>query len=138
MNRQVFIDTGAFLALANTGDQYHLSAKNCIQELRSTNAILITTNFILDETYTRIQRKAGSKTAVEFGESVQSSRQIKIISVDRSLEKKAWDIFKKYGDHSFSYTDCTSFALMKQKKIPRAFAFDKDFKIFGFELIPNS
>lgn len=136
-NRCVFVDTGAFLALANEADQCHERAKVCFQELQATKTPFLTSNFVLDETYTRIRGKAGLRTAVVFGEKIQSSSQLKIVTIERSLEKKAWEIFKKYADQSFSYTDCTSFALMREKKIREAFAFDKDFQIFGFQLIPN-
>lgn len=132
-NRKIFVDTGAFLALANRKDQHHLEAQRRFQELRAGKFLLVTSNFILDESYTRLQRKAGMGVAIAFGESLQQSRQIKILSIDRALEEKAWQIFKKYQEHAFSYTDCTSFALMQHKKIHQAFAFDKDFKIFGFK-----
>ncbi len=137
MSRKVFVDTGAFLALMNEADQYHLEAKDCFRDLQSPGIQLITSNFVLDETYTRILRKGGAKVAIAFGEKIQTSRQLKIVTMERSLEKKGWEIFKKYSDHLFSYTDCTSFALMREEKIPEAFAFDKDFKIMGFVLLPH-
>ncbi len=137
MSKKIFVDTGAFIALANTADQYHLLAKNSFYDLQRPDIILLTSNFILDEAYTRLCRKAGPKVAITFGEKVQASLSLKIVSIDRSIEKKAWEIFKKYWDQSFSYTDCTSFALMRAHKIVDAFAFDKDFSIFGFSLIPG-
>lgn len=137
MSRKVFVDTGAFIALVNEADEYHLAAKDSLQELRASGCLLITSNFVLDETYTRIRRKAGIREAVAFGEKIQASRQMKILTVERALEKKAWEIFKRYSDHDFSYTDCTSFALMRQKKIREAFTFDKDFRIFGCLVLPG-
>ena len=130
------MDTGAFIALANGSDQYHAAAKNCLQELTAAKRELVTSNFVLDETYTRIRRKAGVKTAVTFGEQVQTNRALRIITIDRAVEKRAWETFKKFADQTFSYTDCTSFALMKGKKIDTAFSFDKDFRIMGFQVIP--
>lgn len=138
MNRVVFFDTGAFIALTNQADQSHLLAKNCLLELSSSRASFVTSNFVLDETYTRLRRRAGSKVAIEFGEKIQAGKEIKIIFIDRTVEKRAWDIFKKYQDQRFSYTDCTSFALMEARKIREAFAFDKDFAIFGFQTIPRN
>lgn len=136
MSRVLFVDTGAFIALANRSDQYHEAAKGCLEKISAPGILLVTSNFVLDETYTRIRRRAGLPTAVAFGTAVRSNRQLKVITVERKSEEKAWEIFKKYDDHSFSYTDCTSFALMQQRKIKEAFAFDQDFKIFGFQVIP--
>lgn len=134
---KVFVDTGAFLALANPADQYHQAAVRCFESLQGSGVLFITTNFILDETYTRIQRKAGIKIAVQFGERIQSDRQLKIYIVEKTLEKLAWEIFKHDRGHSFSYTDCTSFALMRRRKIREAFAFDKDFSSFGWVVHPG-
>lgn len=132
MNRKVFIDTSAFIALTNASDQYHLQAVTCLNQLRATKTQFITTNFILDETYTRLRRKAGLKTALIFGEKIQSSKEIKIYMIDKIIEKVAWEIFRKYEDQPFSYTDCTSFSVMRLKKMGEAFCFDKDFNAFGW------
>ncbi|MBI2346257.1 MAG: PIN domain-containing protein [Deltaproteobacteria bacterium] len=135
MTRRVFVDTGAFVALANAADQYHSAAVEQLQTLRATGAALVTSNFVLDETYTRIRRKAGHKVVIAFGEKVRASRQIRVITIAPPIEKQAWEILKKYADQEFSFTDCTSFALMRAKKITEAFAFDADFKIMGFALL---
>lgn len=134
--RQVFVDTAAFLALANSADQYHQEAVACLARLRATQIRLITTNFVLDEVYTRLQRCAGLKVAITFGEKIQASRQIRVHTVEKSLEKAAWEIFKHDLGHSFSYTDCTSFAFMRRKKIREAFTFDQDFTRFGWTAVP--
>ena len=136
MSNKVFVDSGAFIALANEADQCHAAAKNCLQELSALKPQLFTSNFVLDETYTRIRRKAGLQSALAFGERVQSNRELKIVTVDARTEKWAWEVFKKYTDQPFSYTDCTSFALMQIKGISEAFTFDKDFRIFGFRVLP--
>ena len=136
MSRTIFVDTGAFIALANQSDQYHQAARDCLEGLAATGVLFVTSNFVLDEAYTRIRRKAGLKAAVAFGENIRSSRKFKVVTVESSLEQKAWEIFKKYSDHPFSYTDCTSFALLLKKKIKETFAFDQDFKIFGFNVLP--
>ena len=42
------------------------------------------------------------------------------------------DIFK-----DFSYTDCTSFVVMKQLDMTIAFTFDRHFDQFGFTRLPD-
>lgn len=130
------MDTAAFIALANSADQYHQAAMVCFTGLRAARTPMVTTNFVLDEVYTRLQRRGGLKIAISFGEKIQASRQIRIHTVERSLEKLAWEIFKHDLGHSFSYTDCISFALMRRKKISQAFTFDRDFAAFGWTMLP--
>ncbi len=135
--KPVFIDTAAFIALANAADQYHQEAVACLATLRATRAPLVTTNFILDEVYTRLQRRGGLKIAITFGEKIQASRQIRIHTVEKSLEKLAWEIFRHDTGHAFSYTDCTSFAFMRRRKICKSFTFDRDFVNFGWTVVPG-
>jgi len=136
MIKKVFVDTGAFLALANPADRHHDAAVRCFGVLKASGTLFITTNFVLDETYTRLQRKAGLRVAITVGERIRADRKLKIFTVEGTLEKLAWEIFKHDQGHSFSYTDCTSFALMRRRKIAEAFAFDADFASFGWIVHP--
>jgi len=47
---------------------------------------------------------------------------------------KAWEMFKKYEDKDLSFRDCTSFILMNNLKLRKAFSFDEHFKQMGFEI----
>ena len=74
---------------------------------------------------------------VQFRESVYKSDILEIIYISMDTEEEAYKIFKKYKDKDFSFTDCTSFALMERKKIKKAFSFDHHFIQHGsFQMIP--
>ncbi len=45
---------------------------------------------------------------------------------------KAWEYFKRHSDKEYSFTDCTTFMLMKEMKLSNFFAFDEDFVKTGF------
>lgn len=135
MDKQ-FVDTGAFIAITDKSDQYHSRAATYFRKLLKFRHPLLTTNFVLDETYTRLKRKLGSKASITFGDEIRKSDQLETIIVDREIERRAWEIFKKYQDQEFSYTDCTSFAVMEINKLKTAFAFDTHFEIFGISIAP--
>jgi len=134
---KLFVDTGAFIAITDKSDQYHSRGTTYFEELLKSGQPLLTTNFILDETYTRLKRKLSSDAAITFGEAIKKSDQLEIITVDDEIERRAWEIFKKYSDQTFSYTDCTSFAVMQIHKLKTSFAFDAHFEIFGFNIAPS-
>jgi len=80
--------------------------------------------------------KCGYDAAVAFRKIVEASKLINILWVDQTVEQKAWQIFKKHQDKDFSFTDCSSFALMEREAIHIAFTFDKHFSQYGFETVP--
>ena len=137
MNR-VFADTSGFIALEDAADQNHMQARSFQQLARQENIRLVTTNYVLAEAYTWIRLHLGHKQAVNFGKTIQASKLVTVIRVDVSQEQEAWTIFVRHADKTYSYTDCTSFAVMKQLSLDRAFAFDRHFSQFGFQLVPGT
>ncbi|MFH0802123.1 MAG: PIN domain-containing protein [bacterium] len=130
-----FVDTSAFVALGNRDDQWHGAAEKFNRNLHSRDRF-ITTNYVVDETITRIRMTAGLKSALDFGKSLFSSKIIQITYVDENLERLAFELLKKYQEHPLSFTDCTSFALMSALGIKAAFTIDQHFRKVGFQVFP--
>jgi hypothetical protein len=128
----VFVDTSAFIALLDPRDDCHAQAVHVEQSLSGQAARLVTTNFVLDETYTGLRGKIQHRAILRFRDSVRQSRRLRVVRVTEALEEQAWGIFARYEDKDFSFTDCTSFAVMQQLGITTAFAFDEHFEQFGF------
>jgi len=59
-----------------------------------------------------------------------------IVFVDTGAWVAIADRNNHYNDKDFSFTDCTSFALMERLKIKTAFSFDAHFTQYGFIRIP--
>jgi predicted nucleic acid-binding protein len=132
--KQVFVDTNGWLALNSKRDQFHKIAQDTNKELLKSGYFYITTNFVLDETYTGLIRKVGHFAAVDFGEKIRDSRIISIIHISKEIEDEAWQIFKKYSDKQFSFTDCTSFVTMNNFNLSEAFTNDHHFEQMGFRI----
>jgi hypothetical protein len=132
--RRIFVDTGAWYALADRSDPDHRSARRFFEANRLP---LVTTNFVFDETLTLLWRRLGWSAACGFGQGLKGSRLSTIVPVTLEDEDAAWDAFRKFRDKEFSYTDCTSFAVMERLKLRTAFAFDRHFPSMGFELEPG-
>jgi hypothetical protein len=130
MNR-VFVDTSAIVAIFDRRDFNHANAKRTFEKIYNNKINIIITDYILDECVTTIMGRAGHDAAVRAGEFILNSKVVELIWLDEQIKLKTWDFFKKYSDKEFSFTDCTSFVLMKDMKIRDYFAFDEDFKITG-------
>lgn len=132
----VFLDTSAFIALKDESEINHNKAIDCFNSLIKKGNLLLTTNYIFDEVYTILIKRFGQSQAVDFGKTIRKSRLIQYFIITEEIEEEAWNIAVKYKDKSFSFTDCTSFAIMKTLGINKAFAFDEHFKQFGLEVVP--
>ena len=132
----IFIDTGAFLARFLRHDQHHPKAVAVWEKLSSNRENCLTSNFVLDETFTLLGRRAGYGFAVQRAKNIYASQALTICRPDREDEINALQFFGKYADQHVSFTDCLSFVLMKREKINRAFSFDRHFELAGFHVIP--
>jgi predicted nucleic acid-binding protein len=127
----VFVDTGAFFAIENERDRYHVEALDARHEFMARGERLVTSDYVLDEVYTLIRMRVGHAAAVDFGESIRASRFFRVEQVTTADFETAWRIFRRYDDQPFSFTDCTSFALMERLKIGVAFTFDRNYRGYG-------
>lgn len=136
----VFVDTGAWIALAVRRDRLHGAAAAYARRLAETNTPLITTNYVLIETYTRIRYDDGHDKALAFDSIVQdllSRRRLMLVWVTAPVHALALEIFRTYVDQTFSLVDCASFAVARDRKIREVFGFDKNFLTMGFVLKPG-
>jgi len=132
----VFVDTGAWLALYDRKDQNHRTAKEASTHFRDERVSLVTTDYVFDEAVTIIRMRVGHKEAVSFGNALSKSKVVRVVEINSDIKKEAWNIFEKYKDHRFSYTDCTSFAVIFRMKIDKVFGYDKHLESMHFTLIP--
>ena len=132
----LFVDTGAWFALADKSDQYHTQAIAIYPKLLSSYQHLSTTNVVVAETYILIRRALGHYAGMTFLENIAASPRVIKIYSNSVLEETAEDILRKYQDQDFSYTDAVSFAVMKYYEIEKAFSFDQHFVTAGFTLFP--
>lgn len=137
-SRTVFVDTAAWVALTDTRDRCHKPAQRFFAETTAAGARLLTTDYVLDATYTLLRRRRnGLPMARALRELVHDSDLIDMLGIDRNLRESAWELFTGYDDKMLSFTDCTSFAVMREHGVSRVFTFDGDFHKVGFVAVPE-
>jgi len=133
----IYIDTGAFLARYLSKDQYHGEAHAFWDSIRRKSETCVTSNFVLDETFTLLGRRTGYGFAAQRAKNIYASESLNILRPSLEDELKALGFFEKYSDQRLSFTDCVSFVLMKNQNIKRVFTFDQHFQIAGFQMFPK-
>jgi len=136
MAREIFVDSSAWIAVADKSDNYHARAAEIYPRLLTNYQRLITTNIVVAEVYVVLRVELGHSAATAFLDSVRDSPRIEKIYSTRAVEEQAEAILRKYADQDFSYADAVSFAVMKARGIKEAFAFDKHFITMGFRCVP--
>ena len=129
----IFIDTGAFLGRYLANDQHHKTALPLWEKIRVARERCVTSNFVLDETFTLLARRASYPFAAEKARVIYAAGSLEILRPDARAELAALDLFEKFADQEISFTDCVSFALMREADIQTAFSFDSHFERAGFK-----
>jgi hypothetical protein len=140
MKRYIFVDTSAWIALADKSDQNHHRAQTYYeQQIKPHSIQLLTSDYVLDETLTLIRYHMGLIYARTFWQSVQQAQDHGSLSISRVTEEVWLDalaLFFRYHDQQFSFTDCTSFVLLARVPVDAVFSSDKDFLVAGFSIQP--
>ncbi len=138
--RTVFVDTGAWIALAVRRDQLHPPAAAHARRLARAHTPLLTTNYVMLETYTYIRYHYDHPKALAFDAILQNliqTRRLTMVWITEEVHGRALDIFRTYDDQVFSLADCTSFVVARDRKIREVFGFDSNFLTMGFILKPD-
>lgn len=138
-DRRYFVDTGAWVAFYNDGDEWHRMIKKIFQELATRKAILITSEEILLETMTLLRTRIGYSVekVQEIIARIRASSTV--ISTKKSDNLKAQEIMLSRPNLTLSGIDCHSFAIMERLGIRKAVSTDGDYHRYGgfIEVRPN-
>ena len=132
MPEEIFVDSSAWIALANMNDLHHTKAASAYPDVLKNYKGLVTSNMVVAETYVVLRRELGYKSAMEFLDRINASPRILKTWSNENIETEAEKMLSMYSDQGFSYTDAVSFVIMKRRKIKKSFSFDRHFVTAGF------
>jgi predicted nucleic acid-binding protein len=131
----VFVDSGAWIALALTRDPLHELAREQWELLQGAGAKLHTSVPVVIETFTFLDRNAKRDVALAWREQIYRPGTVALLPCEiRDLEQ-SWSYFQRADLHKLSAVDATSFAIMRRARIRIAYTFDHHFAAVGFRLV---
>jgi len=133
--KAVFADTSFFFALVAKRDAAHQAAVKIYAKLLRVGSQVITTDYVIDETLTLTKARINSAAALTLLDRIESSEAVTMEDVDPQRFVAAKTYFRKHADHGYSFTDCTSFVLMRELKMTAGLTTDRHFKEAGFEVL---
>jgi predicted nucleic acid-binding protein len=130
---RVFLDTSAILALLNPKDEQHGRARRVFDSLRAQEAGLVTTSYVLVETYALIGSRMGLAAVRAFRSDW--APLVDVVWVDPETHEAGLDLLVERKRRDLSLVDAVSFVVMRRRGLEHAFAFDPHFEDEHFSLL---
>jgi predicted nucleic acid-binding protein len=129
--RRFFLDTAYVLALLNPNDIYNQQARAMLPAMHSAREVWITEAVLIEigNALSRSNRVA----ATAFINSCYVTPNVKVVSVDTPLLRRALKFYNNREDKDWGLTDCISFIVMIDQDLKEALTTDEHFQQAGFK-----
>jgi predicted nucleic acid-binding protein len=127
---RLFFDTSFVLALLDRRDTYHRCALTLVSRVEEADELWIT-EAILIEVANALSR-ADRTSAIEFIERCYAQPEIRVVTVDTPLLRRACQLYAARSDKTWGLTDCISYVVMRENGLTDALTADRHFIQAGF------
>ena len=137
-----FVDTWAWLVLANDRDPAFAAVSLLRSGVAGRSGAWVTSDYVLDETLTRLFAAAPFPKARRFAEAIFQASELGLVEIERVTRERfqaAWQMRLRYRDKPrISFTNLTSFVVMKEMGLTSVITGDAHFEHagLGFRRIP--
>lgn len=128
----IFVDTSAFLAVLDGSDKKHTAARQFWERIIRNADVLLCHNYILVETSALILRRLGMEAVRVFEQDIFPI--LRIFRVTKEVHSAAVSAHLMADRRTLSLVDCVSFEVMRRTGVRKAFAFDRHFRDYGYEI----
>ena len=135
MRNSYFLDTSFSIALAIGSDEFHAAASSLNKRLIAENAQIVTSQAIVLEIGNGLSRQRFRSFAVEAFDLLESSPNIRVVSLSDELIAEATLLFRSRMDKDWSLVDCTSMVVMQNLGIVCALTSDEHFMQAGYRAL---
>ena len=133
----LFVDTAGWMACADASDPSHAAAGEARDTALEQGALLVTTDYVMDETLTLIRMRLGLPAAKAWLDQIEGSSRLRWEWIGMERAEKARKAFFRFRDKSYSFTDCTSLVVMQELRLKQVLTTDRHFRQMGFQMLPR-
>lgn len=134
--KAIFVDSAGWMACADAADPAHARATAARDAALEAGRVLVTTDYVVDETLTLVRMRLGLPAAEAWWSQVDGSTRVRWQWIDPSRAEKARGLFFRHRDKESSFTDCTSFVVMRELRLRDVLTTDRHFRQAGFQILP--
>jgi predicted nucleic acid-binding protein len=134
--KALLVDTAGWMACADGSDPAHGKACAARDAALDAGRLLVTTDYVVDETLTLVRVRLGIAAAETWWAQIEGSSRVRHEAIDALRAEKARALFFRQRDKDYSFTDCTSFVVMRELRLKQALTTDRHFRQAGFLVLP--
>jgi predicted nucleic acid-binding protein len=124
----IFVDTSVWYALLVPDDPDHAVVSGWFN---ANSEILVTSDHVVAELLTLMRARGHGPRAVATGGALFDGSLAQLHHVSAADLLAGWDVFRRYVDKDWSFTDCVSYALIGTLHISITASLDHHFRQFG-------
>ena len=129
---KVFVDTSGFYAILDGTDAFHETALECFRRVAAESRELITTNYVLHETWAVIQARLGWAAVDAWLDRLVV--HCSTVWVDEALHALGEARCRQARERRLSLTDCVTIEVMRRSGVSEVIGDDEHLFREGFRL----
>lgn len=133
-SKKIFVDTSAWIEFTLKKERYHKEVSAYFSKEIKFQSCFFTSDYVLDETFTRLITRQGFNSAKTYKEKIKQSQvnnELIILYTGGKIFARAWNFFEKFSEHKLSFTDATIVTFVTDLKIDEILTLDRGFKKVG-------
>jgi predicted nucleic acid-binding protein len=131
---QLFVDSGAWIALRSLRDQHHAEADRLFREALGRRLPLVTTPLVIAEVHRLTLFRVGVEAALRGLDRIDASPSVRVHFAGADDHRAARRWLERLAPRPITYTDAVSFAVMEATQCRHVLGFDQDFVAAGYTL----
>ena len=133
--RRIFADTSGWASFFVPEDPRHRLAFAIVAELQEEGGILVTTSHVITELVSLLTSpfRLSRKRQNELLDAIFAASWVEVVHIDPAVDLRARQMLRTHDDKLWSLVDCSSFIVMRDRKIRAALTGDHHFEQAGFE-----
>jgi predicted nucleic acid-binding protein len=132
LDAEVFLDAAYLIALGVPADQHHSRALELFQAVKEERIRIVTNRAVLLEVGSALCKTRFRPSEIRLLDKMQNSPIVEIVPVTEQLSRAGWELFCRRPDKEWSWADCISFVVMRERGIRQALTTDEHFEQAGF------
>lgn len=133
--REVFVDTSALMAIVSRNDALYLKASDWYRRLVESKVVLVTSDWVLAEFLGSASRAEVRRSSATLVHRFQASNRTLVLEASREFWMRTFEFYVQHHDKQWSFVDCSSMLICRDRSITRVFTHDRDFEQFGLECL---